>query len=269
MSRPPFALTDDQARRMVLASAALREQFPVDRHDHRPFVAGFLRVVHQVCGRTFSPSIYRRLLAAYAPDRSPSTTTLAIEKKLLEEKLARERPSDEPVSPQMAVCDAAGFALVSAAVRQVMDDYTPLLEQLAAARAPEQQDAHFAYLVARLADSESANASAQAGAARLSAQLQEALGAASIYREQLAEAQGALTRQAAAVAKMADELADMRKFTLMAIEGARGETRDMKEVCRQLQTDLDRRDHELDTLRRQGYRQAVAASPPPPAGTAR
>jgi hypothetical protein len=43
----------------------------------------------------------------------------------------------------------------------------------------------------------------------------------------------------------------------MSIEGARGETRDIKDVCKQLRADLSMRDNELDALRRLGYRQAV------------
>lgn len=265
MSRPPFTLSDDQARRLGPATAILCEQFPVDRHGHRPFVAGFVRAVFDVTGRTFSPAIYRRLLSAYAAGRSPSTTTLALEKKLLEQELAREAPAAAPLPAGTAL--PARAEDTAAAVRQVMAEYLPLFAGQTAARAPEQQEAHFAYLVARLAESENANAGAKANAARLAAQLREALGAAAIHQEQLAIAQAALAAQAAACAKMAEELTEMRKFTLMSIEGARGETRDLKEVCRQLRADLAMRDNELDALRRLGYRQAVSATPNSPGST--
>jgi hypothetical protein len=255
MSRPPFTLTDDQARRLVGATAILSERFPLDRRGHRPFVGGFMRSVYEVTGRVFSPSIYRRLLAAYARERSPSTTTLALEKKLLEQELERENTAlartDTDGAPPRALED------IVAAVRRVMAEYVPLFIEQQDARAPEQQEAHFGYLVARLAESENANADTRASAARLAAQLQEALGAAAIHQEQLAIAQAALAAQAAAVANMAIELAEMRKFTLMSIEGARGETRDIKDVCKQLRADLSMRDNELDALRRLGYRQAV------------
>ncbi|MES2323877.1 MAG: hypothetical protein V4633_16585 [Pseudomonadota bacterium] len=265
MSRPPFILSDDQARRLGPATVLLCEQFPVDRHGHRPFVAGFVRAVFDVTGRTFSPSIYRRLLSAYAAGRSPSTTTLALEKKLLEQELAKEALAAAPLPPNTAL--PACVEDTAAAVRQVMAEYLPLFAEHAAARAPEQQDAHFAYLVGRLAESENANAGAKAVAAREAAELQAALGAASILQDQLAIAQAALAEHAGAAARMADEMAEMRKFTLMSIEGARGETRDLKEVCRQLRADLAMRDNELDALRRLGYRQAVSATPNSPGST--
>jgi len=265
MSRPTFTLTDDQARRLSVATAVLSERLPLDRHDHRPFISGFLRAVYDVTGRTFSPSIYRRLLAAYASERSPSTTTLALEKKLLEQELARESAATAPPAVNAAL--PASLDDVAAAVRRGMAEYLPLFAEQSAARAPEQQEAHLTYLVARLAESEDANAGAKANAARLAAQLREALGAAAIHQEQLAIAQAALAAQAAASAKMAEELTEMRKFTLMSIEGARGETRELKDVCRQLRADLAMRDNELDALRRLGYRQAVAATPNLPGNT--
>lgn len=264
MSRPPFTLSDDQARRLGPVTAVLCEQFPVDRHGHRPFVAGFVRAVFDVTGRTFSPSIYRRLLSAYAPDRSPSTTTLALEKKLLEQELARGALAAAPLPPSTALPAAEDTA---AAVRQVMVEYLPLFAGQMAVREPEQQEAHFAYLVGRLAESENANAGARARAARLAAELQAALGATCILQEQLAIAQAALAEHAGAAARLAEEMAEMRKFTLMSIEGARGETRDLKEVCRQLRADLAMRDNELDALRRLGYRQAVSATPNSPGST--
>lgn len=83
MPRPPFALTDDQARVLTIRVAALQDTYPLNSRNHRPFVRGFLRAVREATGQLYSPAIYQRLLAAFAPERRPSTGTLAVEKQTL------------------------------------------------------------------------------------------------------------------------------------------------------------------------------------------
>jgi hypothetical protein len=62
----------------------------LDRRDYRPFALGFVRAVHAATGATYGPGTYRNLLAAYAPQRRPSTSTLAQEKAALLDELERE-----------------------------------------------------------------------------------------------------------------------------------------------------------------------------------
>ena len=96
MSRPPFSLTDDQARELMQRVSPLLDRYPVDPRDHRPFLRAFIHAVHAVTNKLYGPDIYRRLLRAYAPGRNPSTPTIASERDALERELAAVAPAAAP-----------------------------------------------------------------------------------------------------------------------------------------------------------------------------
>lgn len=99
MPRPPFSLTDDQARAVSSGVAQLELDYPIDPQNHRPFVRAFIRLVHSATGRFYSPSVYRRLLGAYAEHRRPSTSTLAAEKAALAAETTPVESVSETAAP--------------------------------------------------------------------------------------------------------------------------------------------------------------------------
>ncbi len=91
MSRPAFLpLPDAQVSLLVRELQPLLDLYSAEAPSHRPFVREFIAAVYKATGRTFSPVIYRKLLAAHAPRRCPSTETLASEKKVFEQALSNE-----------------------------------------------------------------------------------------------------------------------------------------------------------------------------------
>lgn len=99
MPRPPFSLTDDQARAISAGVAQLELDYPIDPQNHRPFVRAFIRLVQSATGRFHSPAVYRRLLGAYAQHRRPSTSTLAAEKAALAAETTPVEPVSEAAAP--------------------------------------------------------------------------------------------------------------------------------------------------------------------------
>lgn len=78
--RPRLALTDDQARSLAQQTDALTTKHAGSTGGHRPFVHDFLRAVYHATGETYGAARYRQLLAAYAPQCRPSTSTIELEK---------------------------------------------------------------------------------------------------------------------------------------------------------------------------------------------
>ena len=99
MPRPPFSLTDNRARAISSGVAQLELDFPIDPQNHRPFVRAFIRLAHSATGRFYSPSVYRRLLGAYAEHRRPSTSTLAAEKAALAAETTPVESVSETAAP--------------------------------------------------------------------------------------------------------------------------------------------------------------------------
>lgn len=246
MSRPAFSLSDAEARLLLQEVAPLLERHPLDPRDHGPFVRGFLRAVHRATGKTYGAEIYRRLLRTYAPGRSPSTSTLARERQLLDEELA------VPNSPQDLTFDAsvdAGTPFqpgIVGTLRRVLDDYLPAFSQL---NTTTQRDAHVDFLMARLAEAERDRTLARSQAAHLAAQVQEQAAVNQVLTQQLAAAQAALVTQQQLASRLAGEMEGQRQFSLQAIDGVRGETRFAKERCAQLEAVLKDKEQMIDTLR--------------------
>ena len=57
--RPRFALTDDEARSLVMQLGDMRTRHANNPRQHRPFVHDFLRAVHHATGRIYSAGTYR------------------------------------------------------------------------------------------------------------------------------------------------------------------------------------------------------------------
>lgn len=251
MPRPPFALTDDQARMITLRVANLQATFPLDPRNHRPFLRGFMRAVHEATGKFYSPAIYRRLLAAFAPERRPSTATLELEKQTLlamaPEPTVVGAPTDNPINPGV---DANQLLLlvsdaVSAAIARSGNFGATNGSQLA-------------FYEARLRESELALLAVRAEAARLAGELAVARQAVTMHEQECEKARTSLDIQSASVAKLTAEVSDMRRFALQSIEEARGESRAWKERCAALEAQRQADARLLETFRQHAYRLGAA-----------
>lgn len=258
VTRPPFKLLDDEARLLISRLSVIEANYPLDQRDHRPFVRAFLRAVHEATGKTFSPAIYRRLLSAYAPQRRPSTSTLAIEKERLCDELLLERDG----ATEAATLDAPrlGEAIRAAIVEAMGERTTPTRHAGAGATGPDT-----AFWRERAAESEQALADTRAQAARIAGELLAARATAELLATELAAARQTLRQQADSIGKLAAEAEESRRFTMRAIDDARGETRSWRERCQAVEAQAFAKAREdsilLETFRQLAYQRGAAIPP--------
>jgi hypothetical protein len=253
MSRPPFALSDDEARQLASRVTSLQATYPYDARNHRPFVRGFMRAVQEVTGQLYSPAIYQRLLAAFAPERRPSTATLAAEKQAL----ASESAVRHVVSANDAADGPAQPAMDSARLHAIVSDAVDAaLARSVRPGVPGSSQADF--YAARLRDTEQDLLRVRAEAARLAAELAVALQAANSLEQETERTRAALALQADTVDRLTIEVTDHRKFAMQAIEEARGEARVWKERCSALEAQRKLDAQLLETFRQRAYRAGAA-----------
>jgi hypothetical protein len=249
MARPSFSLTDDQARLLASRVAALQGTYPYDSRNHRPFVRGFLRAVQEATGQLYSPAIYQRLLAAFAPERRPSTATLAAEKQALalEDVFHPEQGAGNATESvqQPAVSPTQLHAIVSDAVDAAL---------VRSARFGAVGSSQVDFYAAKLRDTEQELLAVRAQAAQLAAELMAARQAVSSLEQETERMRAVVAQQANAVEKMGSEITDHRKFAMQAIEESRGETRVWKERCVILEGQRKMDAQLLETFRQKAYR---------------
>jgi hypothetical protein len=260
VTRPPFKLLDDEARVLISRLSAIELNCPLDLRDHRPFVRAFLRAVHEATGKTFSPAIYRRLLSAYAPQRRPSTSTLAIEKQRLCDELLLERDG----ATEAATLDAPRLGeVIRAAIAEAMGERTTPTRRAGAGAGAAGPDT--AFWRERAAESEQALADTRAQAARLAGELLAARASAELLATELAAARHTLNKQAESIAKLAAEAEESRRFTMCAIDDARGESRLWRERCQAVEKQAFAKAREdnilLETFRQLAYQRGAAIPP--------
>ncbi|TFW01517.1 hypothetical protein E4K72_14155 [Oxalobacteraceae bacterium OM1] len=257
MSRPSFHLTDEQARLLVREMQGILAKHPRAGHGHRPFVRDFLRAVYQATGSTFSPAIYRRLLEIYAPDRRPSTDTLADEKKALDVELAREARAGRELD------DATGIELAAVIERAV--DHALDRHRAIPTRSPPQSDsiavAQRDFLQQRLSDVETELSAARTQAVRAAVGLQAAEAARDALLTQLAGARDVAAAQLQRLGELTRELEATRTFAMRAIDGVRGETRAWQERCVFLEGELQRAKQHAEYFRQIAYQRGAAIPP--------
>jgi hypothetical protein len=256
-----LTLSEDEARQLVAQVAVIIERHAGDTRRHRSFVHDFLRAVYHATGATYSAAFYRKLLGAYAPGRTPSTTTIETEKNLLLQDLKRRAipradwhatTMDDLQQRAPAAAPSPGTPLALQEILSLQHHLIARLNQLAAA--PEAQadqglQAHNDFLRERLASAEAELAATRARAARHAADAREQAALAADRGEQLAALHRTGAEQAAALAAMATELIGTRLFAMQAIDGVRGETRAVRERCAHLEAQLKEKDLQLDTYR--------------------
>jgi len=249
MARPPFTLSDDQARQLAVRVAALQATYPYDSRNHRPFVRGFMRAVQEVTGQLYSPAIYQRLLSAFASERRPSTATLAAEKQVL--------ANEEAIRPVESAGDAEdGFARpvigpsqLHAIVSDAVDAALSRTGRLAATSSSQVD-----FYASRLRQTEQELMTVRAEAARLVTELAVARMAATNLEQEADRLREAFARQVDTVDKLVIEVTDHRKFAMQSIDEARGESRVWKERCAALEEQRKLDAQLLETFRQQSYR---------------
>lgn len=257
MARPTFSLSDDEARQLVREMGNIEERCPVNPRDHRRYVREFIRVIHKITGKTFSPTIYRRLLSAYAPQRKPSTATLALEKERFVKEL--EAPPASIGEEPTVVPTRIGGNLLSE-IRQALEDL-----EVRAPRGASQADSYLQaqcdFLQQRLSHSEKQLAGARECAHQVEAQRQVLAAQALHDREQIESLRAAGAAVTAELAKMSAAIDDARQFALLAIDEARGETRAWKERCAAAEAQYKEQLSLTETFRRLAYRQGADIPP--------
>ncbi|GJI93623.1 hypothetical protein RugamoR57_03410 [Duganella caerulea] len=257
MGRPPFSLSDPQARLLTQRVAELELACPSGGNSHRPFVRGFILAVHEATGQFFSPTIYRRLLAAYAPARRPSTVTLADEKDRLAHELGQP-PSPAPTNsaPSAPPAPAPDLHTLQARIAEAVEHGFNRARQ-----AQRTDSAESRFLLNRLQEAEQQLADLRATAASLASELAVARQSARQHAEEAARASGALARQANSVAALTDEMAQLRKFALIAIDEARGEGRAWKERATALEARRQADARLMESFRRLAYQKGAEIPP--------
>ncbi|GGC23821.1 hypothetical protein [Pseudoduganella buxea] len=225
---------------------------------HRAFVHDFIRAVHHATGQLYSAASYRKLLQAYAPGRTPATATIESEKHLLVAELKRRSPAPASAveGPWLAPPGPTRDAGQDLALQQIVTlqhHVITLVKQLA--QAPAAPDlasglrAHNGYLRERLASTETALAAAQTAAAAMAAQCQEMAGLAAERARQVDALQGMLATHTAALSVLSTELTGAQRFMMMQVDGVRGETRAVRELCEQLKAQLKEKEAQVDMYR--------------------
>lgn len=256
MARPTFSLSDSEARQLLTELAAIEDRCPLNPRDHRQFVREFIGAMHRVTGRTYSPAIYRRLLAAYVPDRKPSTATLALEKERFVKDLERVTGSSDAASdhPESNVT-------LAVEIRQLLGDLAARPSQRAAPTADSYLQAQCDFLQQRLSHIEQKLAEARAAASQIDAQRQVAEAQLLEARGQIESLRASGTAMHVELANMARAIDDARQFALLAIDEARGETRAWKERCLAAEFQYKSQVSLTETFRRLAYRQGADIPP--------
>jgi prefoldin subunit 5 len=258
VTRPPFSLTDDEARQLITELAGIGARCPFSQRDHRPFVREFVRAMHRITGKTFSPAIYRRLLAAYAPERKPSTATLALEK----ERFAKELDlTPAAINADLNAGSAAQGGNLVAEIRQALEDMAGYRASARASHADSYLQAQCDFLQQRLSHNEKQLSEAKDCAHQIEAQRQVLAAQALRDREQIDSLRTAGAAMTAELARLAAAIDDARQFALLAIDEARGETRAWKERCIAAEAQYKGQVSLTETFRRLAYRQGADIPP--------
>jgi hypothetical protein len=255
MARPPFSLTDDQARELARGVADLDARFPLDPRSHRPYVRAFIELTRRVSGNLYSPTIYRRLLDAYAPMRRPSTETLAAERQHADARARRRVEVAEAPAASGSGSESPGDLTLTIhdAVAEALDRHLIGMQQMT----EQVNAAQLEFYQHQLSQAEANLAQLRGQLALVAAELAAARQAVDQYRAEVEAARVANSKNADTIQELSRGSDGIRKFALLAIEEARGETRVWKDRCADLEIQRQKDAQLLDTLRRQ-----VMATPP-------
>lgn len=255
MSRPSLLpLPDTAAAILVRELQPLLSVYPAGTGSHRPFVREFIRVVFNATGRSYNPTIYRKLLAAYAPGRSPSTDTLASEKKAFDAALAEEAHAGREF--EVENCEPLE-KVVQRAVNTALAKQNGAGQQPAVG-ADRYLQAQLDFLQARLHATESQLNEIRKTAAQQAAELQVAQAMRDTLQAQVDTGHQLARERELRLDQLTAELAGTRKFAMNAIDSSRGETRAQQERANHLETLLKAEKSHTEVFRRLAYRAGAA-----------
>ncbi|MCI2811300.1 hypothetical protein [Eoetvoesiella caeni] len=203
----------------------------------RPFIAAFLRLIHEATGNVYGAVTYRRLLQTHAPEYRPGSTTIQSEIEVLKNELASPALDDDQhisatsfaVRPQLSgdglASVMAGLERVASSVRatQPSDDsfhQDALVRTLEAEN--ERLRSHSDYLQ-RTVETLQANASEHA------LTIESLRTERDTYKSLLDEQANTVAELAAAVEKADAQVSASHRFALGRIEDSGAETRRIKE----------------------------------------
>lgn len=258
MARPSFSLSDDEARQLARELGGIEARCPVNPRDHRRYIREFIRLIHKITGKTYSPAIYRRLLSAYAPSRKPSTATLALEK----ERFVKELEAATATGGAASTSEPAshGGNLLSE-IRQALEDLAGYRGPGGPSHADSYLQAQCDFLQQRLSHSEKQLAGAKDGAHQVEVQRQALEAQALRDREQIDSLRASGAALTSELARLSAAIDDSRQFALLAIDEARGETRAWKERCMAAEAQYKEQMSLTEMFRRLAYRQGADIPP--------
>lgn len=254
MPKAAITLSDDQARLLLQRLPDILERHPAGARTLRPFADEFVAAVHAATGRVFSPAIYRRWLPTYAPGRMPSSDTLAAAARAFEEESKAFRP-EHAVDPSAPIDRSVIEHIVSITARQVVQAFDAARRQGDAADRRAQQQIE--QLQAQLVASEQRTNEARVLAARLAGDLQAARAANEQLQAEVHAGRAALEQLNKSIDAVMREMAELRKVTMTAIDGVRGETRAWQERCKSVEGQLQQSRQHLEVFRQLAYRRGA------------
>lgn len=252
MPRPTFALSDDEARQIVAGVNVIEQRHPLNSTNHKPFLRAFLKLVYEVTGRTLSPLVYRRLLNAFAPGRTPSTTTIAFEKDRLVDELEREQRnlrageagSDRPYRQADFDMEALQASIMQL-LRQGKNSTDAYLQQ------------QCTFLQQRLSATERELVEAKSLASELTAAQAAARQQAKRDQEEIESLRTSNLQLTKEISNLATIVEESRRFALMAIEESRAETRTWKARWQHAESQVKEQEATTEVFRRLAYRQGA------------
>lgn len=260
MPKTAITLNDDQARTLVKRMPDILERHPAGARNLRPFADEFVAAVHEATGRVFSPAIYRRWLPTYAPGRMPASDTLAAAALAFEQtnNAFRQPCGIQPengAEPSAPIDRSVIEQIVSITAHKVVQALDVARRQGDAAdRRAQLQIEH---LQAQLVANEQRTNEARAGAARLAGDLQAARAVNEQLQAEVHAGRAALEQVSKRIDAVMREMADLRKMTMMAIDGVRGETRAWQDRCKSVEGKLQQSRQHLEVFRQLAYRRGA------------
>lgn len=229
-------LPDAAVRRILSRVDDMRMTFPPSRGT-RPFLAAFLRLVHEATGNVYGAGVNRKLLQLYAPEYRPSTVTLHDEIMAFREVLARRAHTEQDgqAEPLQSVDEPALLAgihrmLAQDQGRTAPSQNDPFIQALQAEN--DRLRALNAQLEGGLADAQQERTRLIALAASLKSEAEakgEALDMMTAKVEQLAQAVQAAQEQVAA----------SHRFALGRVEDMGTESRQLRDQLRAANTKIE------------------------------
>lgn len=224
--RPRVGLTDDEARILVAGMPALLEQYPANPRSNRSFVRAFIRLVYGATKKTFGPTVYRRLIDAYAGDRHPSNDLLSEEKQAF---LTELNFSVEPGSTG---------EIANEIQRIVNERLEQHISRGQASQATDVLREKIEYLQHQLLLATKTLASLQLQAVEERANVKRLEELNSSLQTQIELGNSILLQFGANLDSLVREVTQTRSFALGAIDVARGETRSALARCQSLENQL-------------------------------